>query len=99
MMDRRAGGVRGRSSSMPPTVGPPFGQAPTPIPVSRDATLRSASPGTGDAADGVSLLANSSTALNLAISILRLTGHASIASALRHHARRTSRPLQTIMRC
>jgi predicted transposase YbfD/YdcC len=36
---------------------------------------------------------------NLAISILRLTGHASIASALRHHARRPSRPLQTIMRC
>ncbi len=36
---------------------------------------------------------------NLAISILRLTGHASIAAALRHHARRPSRPLHTIMRC
>jgi hypothetical protein len=36
---------------------------------------------------------------NLAIAILRLTGHASIAAALRHHARRPSRPLQTIMNC
>jgi predicted transposase YbfD/YdcC len=36
---------------------------------------------------------------NLAITILRLTGQASIASALRHHARRPSRPLQTIMHC
>jgi hypothetical protein len=35
---------------------------------------------------------------NLAITILRLTGHTSIA-ALRHHARRPSRPLQTIMNC
>ena len=35
---------------------------------------------------------------NLAIAILRLTGHASVA-ALRYHARRPSRPLQTIMQC
>jgi len=36
---------------------------------------------------------------NLAISILRLTGQAGIAAALRHHARRPYRPLQTIMNC
>ncbi len=36
---------------------------------------------------------------NLAITILRLTGHASIAAALRYHARRPGRPLQTIMHC
>ena len=36
---------------------------------------------------------------NLAIAVLRLTGHASIAAALRYHARRPSRPLQTIMQC
>ena len=36
---------------------------------------------------------------NLAITILRLTGQSSIAAALRHHARRPSRPLQTIMNC
>ena len=36
---------------------------------------------------------------NLAIAILRLTGHASIAAALRYHARRPSRPLRTIMNC
>lgn len=36
---------------------------------------------------------------NLAITILRLTGAINIAAALRHHARRPSRPLQTIMRC
>jgi predicted transposase YbfD/YdcC len=36
---------------------------------------------------------------NLAIGILRLTGHASVAAALRYHARRPSRPLQTIMQC
>jgi predicted transposase YbfD/YdcC len=36
---------------------------------------------------------------NLAITILRLTGQTSIAAALRHHARRPSRPLQTIMNC
>ena len=36
---------------------------------------------------------------NLAIAILRLTGHASIAAGLRYHARRPSRPLQTIMQC
>ena len=35
---------------------------------------------------------------NLATTILRLAGHASIA-ALRHHARRPHRPLQTIMNC
>jgi len=34
---------------------------------------------------------------NLVITILRLTGHASIAAALRHHARRPARPLHTIM--
>jgi hypothetical protein len=33
---------------------------------------------------------------NLAITILRLTGHASIAAAIRHHARRPDRPLRTI---
>jgi predicted transposase YbfD/YdcC len=36
---------------------------------------------------------------NLAIAVLRLTGHAGIAAALRYHARRPSRPLQTIMQC
>ena len=36
---------------------------------------------------------------NLAITILRLAGHASIAAALRYHARRPSRPLRTIMKC
>lgn len=35
---------------------------------------------------------------NLAISILRLTGAINIAAALRHHARRPNRPLQTIMK-
>ncbi len=34
---------------------------------------------------------------NLVITILRLAGAISIAAALRHHARRPSRPLQTIM--
>ena len=36
---------------------------------------------------------------SLAISLLRLDGHANIAAALRYHARRPSRPLQTIMKC
>lgn len=36
---------------------------------------------------------------NLAIAMLRLTGHASIAAALRYHARQPGRPLQTIMQC
>jgi hypothetical protein len=36
---------------------------------------------------------------NLAIIILRLAGTTSIAAALRHHARRPDRPLQTIMNC
>ena len=36
---------------------------------------------------------------NLVITILRLAGAASIAAALRYHARRPSRPLQTIMKC
>src|SRR5271170_8158029 len=36
---------------------------------------------------------------NLAITILRLTGHASVAAALRYHARQPGRPLQTIMQC
>ena len=36
---------------------------------------------------------------NLAISILRLRGATNIAAALRHHARRPHRPLQTIMTC
>ena len=36
---------------------------------------------------------------NLAIAIWRLTGQASIAAALRYHARRPGRPLQTIMQC
>jgi predicted transposase YbfD/YdcC len=39
------------------------------------------------------------TLRNLAITILRLAGHISIAAALRHHARRPQRPLQTIMNC
>jgi predicted transposase YbfD/YdcC len=39
------------------------------------------------------------TLRNLAITILRLSGHASIAAALRHHARRPDRPLRTIMNC
>jgi predicted transposase YbfD/YdcC len=36
---------------------------------------------------------------NLAIAILRLTGHTCIAAALRYHARQPGRPLQTIMQC
>jgi Transposase DDE domain len=36
---------------------------------------------------------------NLAITILRLTGHACGAAALRYHARRPARPLQTITHC
>ena len=36
---------------------------------------------------------------NLVITIPRLSGAASIAAALRHHARRPSRPLQAIMNC
>jgi Ni/Co efflux regulator RcnB len=36
---------------------------------------------------------------NLAITILRLTGETSVAAALRYHARRPSRPLQTILQC
>jgi hypothetical protein len=36
---------------------------------------------------------------NLVITILRLAGTASIAAALRYHARRPRRPLQTIMKC
>jgi hypothetical protein len=36
---------------------------------------------------------------NLVVTILRLAGAASIAAALRYHARRPGRPLQTIMRC
>jgi predicted transposase YbfD/YdcC len=39
------------------------------------------------------------TLRNLALTILRLAGHASIAAALRHHARRPDRPLRTIMNC
>ena len=35
----------------------------------------------------------------LAITILRLSGAASIAAALRYHARQPRRPLRTIMRC
>ncbi len=36
---------------------------------------------------------------NLAIAILRLTGHTSIAAALRYNARQPGRPLQTITQC
>jgi predicted transposase YbfD/YdcC len=36
---------------------------------------------------------------NLVITILRLSGTASIAAALRSHARRPARPLRTIMKC
>ena len=36
---------------------------------------------------------------NLALTILRLAGDASIAAALRYHARRPDRPLRTIMNC
>ena len=39
------------------------------------------------------------TLWNLAVTILRLAGYASIAAALRHHARRPDRPLRTIMNC
>ena len=39
------------------------------------------------------------TLRNLALTILRLAGHASIAAALRYHARRPERPLRTIMNC
>jgi hypothetical protein len=36
---------------------------------------------------------------NLAVAILRLTGHTSIAAARRYHARQPGRPLQTIIHC
>ena len=36
---------------------------------------------------------------NLAIAILRLADQASIAAALRYHARQPGRPLQTITQC
>ena len=36
---------------------------------------------------------------NLVIAIVRLAGAASIAAALRYHARRPTRPLRTIMKC
>jgi hypothetical protein len=36
---------------------------------------------------------------NMVITILRLAGAASIAAALRYHARRPSRPIRTIMNC
>jgi predicted transposase YbfD/YdcC len=36
---------------------------------------------------------------NLAITILRRAGAASMAAALRYHARRPARPLRTIMKC
>ena len=36
---------------------------------------------------------------NLAISLLRLDGQANIAAALCYHARKSSRPLQTITNC
>jgi predicted transposase YbfD/YdcC len=36
---------------------------------------------------------------NLAITILRLAGAASIAAAMRYHARRPARPPRTIMKC
>jgi hypothetical protein len=39
------------------------------------------------------------TLRNLAITVLRLAGYASMAAALGHHARRPGRPLQTIMKC
>jgi predicted transposase YbfD/YdcC len=39
------------------------------------------------------------TLRNLALTILRLAGHASIAAALRHQSRRPDRPLRTIMNC
>ena len=39
------------------------------------------------------------TLRNLAITILRLAGHASIAAGLRYQARRPDRPLRTIMNC
>jgi hypothetical protein len=39
------------------------------------------------------------TLRNLALTLLRLAGHASIAAALRYHARRPNRPLRTIMKC
>ena len=39
------------------------------------------------------------TLRNLAITILRLDGYASIAAALRCHARRPDQPLRTIMNC
>jgi hypothetical protein len=35
----------------------------------------------------------------IAITILRLAGHANVAAALRYHARKPGRPLQTIMQC
>jgi hypothetical protein len=33
---------------------------------------------------------------NLAIGILKMTGHASLAAACRHHARDATRPLATL---
>ena len=39
------------------------------------------------------------TLRNLTLTLLRLAGHASIAAALRYHARLPDRPLRTIMKC
>jgi predicted transposase YbfD/YdcC len=39
------------------------------------------------------------TLRNPTLTLMRLAGHASIAAALRYHARRPDRPLQTIMKC
>ena len=36
---------------------------------------------------------------SLAVSILRLAGRASIAAAVRYHARRPDQPLQTLLKC
>ena len=37
------------------------------------------------------------TLRNLAISLLRLTGHTKIAAELRHHGRNTSRPIDLLL--
>ncbi len=39
------------------------------------------------------------TLRNTAISLLRLTGHANIAAACRHHARDFNRPVELLLTC
>jgi hypothetical protein len=55
-------------------------------------------PGTGNP-QGAGKVLRSASLRNLVITILRLSGVASIAAGLRYHARQPSRPLQTMVKC